>query len=36
MLPLIHLFGPVQVDTVVGNHVNAYEKNFIEVNPLVF
>lgn len=24
-LPLIHLLGPLEVDRVVGNHVNAYE-----------
>ena len=27
-LSLIHLSGSLQIDTVVGNHVNAYEKNF--------
>lgn len=35
-LPLRHLFGPLEIDTVVGNHVNVYEKFFIEVIPFVF
>lgn len=32
----MHLFDPVEIHTFVGNHINVYEKEFIEVTPLVF
>lgn len=32
----MHLFDPLEVDIIVHNYVNVYQKMFIEVIPLVF